>query len=163
MVGLLTFGKKIYESIDDVMRNTIGPLHDNLQKMLPLIDEDSEAFTEYVVCDKHYFHSNSISCLIPILHSTGGFKTTSENRRRKTNVQKKSLPKIFFWISLSLCSRKDKMEAGIRYAVSVPLSLMRRGDSCWPHLLTLATHGNIQTMCDLQVSFQLITHSFRIH
>ena len=96
MVGLLTFGKKIYESIDDVMRNTIGPLHDNLQKMLPLIDEDSEAFTEYVVCDKHYFHSNSISCLIPILHSTGGFKTTSENRRRKTNVQKKSLPKIFF-------------------------------------------------------------------
>ena len=44
------------------------------------------------------------------------------------------------------------MAAGMRTAVSVPLSLMRAGDECWPHLLTLAAHGNIQTMCDLRVS-----------
>ena len=40
----------------------------------------------------------------------------------------------------------------MRYAISFPLSLMRIAHSCWPHLLTLATHGNIQTICDLQVS-----------
>ena len=48
-------------------------------------------------------------------------------------------------------SREDKMAEGMRTAVSVPLSLMRTGDDCWPHLLTLAAHGNIQTMCDLRV------------
>ena len=52
MVGLMTFGKRKYESLDDVMRKTIGPLHDNLQKMLPLIDKDSEAFTDYMVALK---------------------------------------------------------------------------------------------------------------
>ena len=45
MVGLLTFGKK-FESVDDVMRKRISPLHDNLQAML---DKDSDAFTEYLV------------------------------------------------------------------------------------------------------------------
>ena len=50
MVGLLTYGKKKFESLDDVMRKTIGPLHDNLQAMLPLVDKDSEAFTDYMVC-----------------------------------------------------------------------------------------------------------------
>lgn len=62
---------------------------------------------------------------------------------------------VYQFLSPSLthpCSRREKMEAGIRYAISVPLSLMRIAHSCWPHLLTLATHGNIQTMCDLQVS-----------
>ena len=49
MVGLLTYGKKRYEDLDDVMRKTIGPLHDNLQKMMPLVDRDSEAFAEYMV------------------------------------------------------------------------------------------------------------------
>jgi glutamate formiminotransferase/formiminotetrahydrofolate cyclodeaminase len=49
MVGLLTYGKKKYEDLDDVMRKTIGPLHDNLQKMMPLVDRDSEAFAEYMV------------------------------------------------------------------------------------------------------------------
>ena len=42
MVGLLTFGKKKFESVDDVMRKTISPLHDNLQAMLPLVDKDSD-------------------------------------------------------------------------------------------------------------------------
>ena len=45
MVGLLTFGKKKFESVDDVMRKTISPLHDT---MLPLVDKDSDAFTEYI-------------------------------------------------------------------------------------------------------------------
>ena len=41
-------------------------------------------------------------------------------------------------------SRKERMEFGIRHAISVPLSLLRTAHSCWPHLLTLATHGTMQ-------------------
>ena len=48
-IGLLTFGKKKFESVDDVMQKTISPLQDNLQAMLPLVDKDSDAFTEYLV------------------------------------------------------------------------------------------------------------------
>ena len=46
------------------------------------------------------------------------------------------------------------MAEGMKTAVSVPLSLMRAGDDCWQHLLTLASHGNIQTMSDLRVSYK---------
>ncbi|CAI8045000.1 Formimidoyltransferase-cyclodeaminase [Geodia barretti] len=116
MVGLLTYGKKKYEDLDDVMRKTIGPLHDNLQKMMPLVDRDSEAFAEYMMASK-----------LP----------------QKTEEEKKI--------------RDEKMAAGMRTAVSVPLSLVRAGCECWPHLLTLATHGNIQTMCDLRVSWNRIS------
>ena len=43
------------------------------------------------------------------------------------------------------------MQAGLKEAVSVPLDLMKSCQTCWPHLLVLAKHGNIQTMSDLQV------------
>ena len=45
----MTFGKKKFESLDSVMRSVIGPLHGNMQAILPLVDRDSEAFTDYVV------------------------------------------------------------------------------------------------------------------
>ena len=44
--------------------------------------------------------------------------------------------------------------------ISVPLSLLRTAHSCWPHLLTLATHG---TMCDLQASPHLPPPSARLY
>ena len=49
MVGLLTYGNRKYESLDSVMRATIGPLYDATQKMLPLIDKDTAAFNDYMV------------------------------------------------------------------------------------------------------------------
>ena len=49
MVGMLTYGNKKYESLDSVMRVTIGPLYDATQKMLPLIDKDTAAFNDYMV------------------------------------------------------------------------------------------------------------------
>lgn len=49
MVGLLTYGNKKYESLDSLMRATIGPLYEATQKMLPLIDRDTEAFNDYMV------------------------------------------------------------------------------------------------------------------
>ena len=49
MVGLLTYGNRKYESLDSVMRATIGPLYEATQKMLPLIDKDTQAFNDYMV------------------------------------------------------------------------------------------------------------------
>jgi hypothetical protein len=53
MVGLLTYGNRKYESLDSVMRATIGPLYEATQKMLPLIDKDTQAFNDYMVLQKN--------------------------------------------------------------------------------------------------------------
>ena len=47
--------------------------------------------------------------------------------------------------------RHVAMQDGLKEAVNVPLNLMRTAHKCWPHLHSLAEHGNIQTMSDLQV------------
>ena len=44
------------------------------------------------------------------------------------------------------------MQIGLQKAVQVPLNLMKKAHNCWPHLLILSKHGNMQTMSDLQVS-----------
>ena len=49
MVGFLTFGNRKYESLDSVMRQAIAPLHEALQQLLPLADQDSQAFNDYLV------------------------------------------------------------------------------------------------------------------
>ena len=54
MVGLLTYGNRKYESLDSVMRATIRPLYEATQKMLPLIDKDTQAFNDYMVVQKNY-------------------------------------------------------------------------------------------------------------
>ena len=48
MVGLLTFGKRKYESLDGTMRTAIAPLHTAMQDMLTMVDRDTEAFTDYM-------------------------------------------------------------------------------------------------------------------
>lgn len=55
MVGLLTYGNRKYESLDSVMRATIGPLYEATQKMLPLIDKDTQAFNDYMVIIKNMY------------------------------------------------------------------------------------------------------------
>ena len=52
MVGWMTYGYKKFESIDTVMRQAIPPLNDATQKLLPLIDQDSEAYRSYVEATK---------------------------------------------------------------------------------------------------------------
>jgi len=52
MVGWMTYGYKKFESVDTVMREAIPPLNDATQKLLPLIDMDSEAYTSYVEASK---------------------------------------------------------------------------------------------------------------
>ena len=52
MVGWMTYGYKKFESVDTVMRQAIPPLNDATQKLLPLIDLDSEAFAAYTEATK---------------------------------------------------------------------------------------------------------------
>lgn len=45
----MTYGKRQYESVDSIMRETILTLYTTTQELLPAIDADSEAFTSYMV------------------------------------------------------------------------------------------------------------------
>lgn len=44
------------------------------------------------------------------------------------------------------------MDLGLKKAVDVPMSIIRTANQCWPHLVSLAEHGNISCKSDLQVS-----------
>lgn len=57
MVGLLTFGNRKFESLDGTMRTAIEPLHTAMQKMLPVVDKDTDAFTDYMVSNFPSFPS----------------------------------------------------------------------------------------------------------
>ncbi|KAJ6219427.1 hypothetical protein RDWZM_005239 [Blomia tropicalis] len=47
MVAKLSYGKKIFEKNDPIMRRLIPILHESVEKILKLVDEDTDAFTEY--------------------------------------------------------------------------------------------------------------------
>lgn len=49
MVGLLTFGKRQWEPLDQTMRTIIPPLYDIVDQILPMVEADTEAFEAYVV------------------------------------------------------------------------------------------------------------------
>jgi glutamate formiminotransferase/formiminotetrahydrofolate cyclodeaminase len=48
MVGWTTYGKRKFEDKDAIMRRNIPPLHDAMQALVPLIDQDTRAFQEYL-------------------------------------------------------------------------------------------------------------------
>ena len=48
----MTFGSKKWEHLDPTMRRLIGPLHDGFTGLIPLIDTDADAFTEYSAASK---------------------------------------------------------------------------------------------------------------
>jgi glutamate formiminotransferase/formiminotetrahydrofolate cyclodeaminase len=48
MVGWLTYGRRKYEHLDDVMRRNIPALTELQQQLLRAVDEDTEAFADYM-------------------------------------------------------------------------------------------------------------------
>lgn len=48
MVAKLTYGVRKFEALDDKMRKIIPPLHDITEKLTPLIDADTDAFSDYM-------------------------------------------------------------------------------------------------------------------
>ncbi|KAG8432535.1 hypothetical protein GDO86_016972 [Hymenochirus boettgeri] len=52
MVGQMTYGKRQFESLDGVMRDLIPPFHHAADKLLTLVDADSNAFGSYMAALK---------------------------------------------------------------------------------------------------------------
>lgn len=52
MMGWMTYGNKKFEAVDTDMRRLIPPLHENMKKLIPLIDADTDAFTDYMTAMK---------------------------------------------------------------------------------------------------------------
>jgi glutamate formiminotransferase / formiminotetrahydrofolate cyclodeaminase len=79
--------------------------------------------------------------LIPMIDSdTNAFNDYMEAMRLpKNTAEEKKL-------------RAEKMEAGMKKAVRVPMQVMRTADSCWEWMLKMAKHGNIASKSDLEVA-----------
>ena len=52
MMGWMSYGSKKFEHLDETMRKLIPPLNDNMEKLIPLIDEDTNAFNDYMTAMK---------------------------------------------------------------------------------------------------------------
>lgn len=48
--------------------------------------------------------------------------------------------------------RQAAKDLGLKKAADVPMSIIRIANQCWPHLVSLAEHGNIACKSDLQVT-----------
>jgi glutamate formiminotransferase/formiminotetrahydrofolate cyclodeaminase len=115
MMGWMTYGKRKFEAQDARMRRLIPPLHDAMQAMIPLVDEDTAAFDAYMA-------------------AMGLPKDTPEKAAARTTA----------------------MQAGLRRAIEVPLSVMRVADRCWEPMIELAAHGNPASRSDLDVGAKVL-------
>mgnify|MGYP006241650449 CR=1 FL=1 len=52
MVGWMTYGNRKFEALDATMRRLIPPLHSGMEALLPCIDADTDAFTDYMAAMK---------------------------------------------------------------------------------------------------------------
>lgn len=52
MVGWMSYGNKKFEHLDSTMRKLIPPLHYKMKELIPLIDADTNAFTDYMTAMK---------------------------------------------------------------------------------------------------------------
>lgn len=47
--------------------------------------------------------------------------------------------------------RSEKMQEGLKKAIDVPLSVMRKADECWEYVTEIAKYGNMNSKSDIQV------------
>lgn len=52
MMGWMSYGSKKFEHLDADMRRLIPPLTENMEKLIPMIDEDTNAFNDYMTAMK---------------------------------------------------------------------------------------------------------------
>lgn len=50
MVGQMTFGKRQFEDVDETIRQLLPPLYNAMIHSIPMIDADTDAFNDYMVC-----------------------------------------------------------------------------------------------------------------
>lgn len=51
MVGQMTFGKRQYEALDSTVRELLPATYQNMIQAIPMIDADTDAFNDYMVCN----------------------------------------------------------------------------------------------------------------
>lgn len=49
MAGQMTYGKRQFEAVDEAVRKLLPPLHDAMIQAVPMIDADTDAFSDYMV------------------------------------------------------------------------------------------------------------------
>ena len=52
MVGFLTYGNRKFSHLDTEMRKLIPPLYKGMKDLIPFIDADAAAFSEFMVSDE---------------------------------------------------------------------------------------------------------------
>ena len=52
MVGFLTYGNKKFAHLDEKMRVLIPPVYKAMKDLIPFIDADAAAFSEYMVTNR---------------------------------------------------------------------------------------------------------------
>lgn len=52
MVGWMTYGNKKFAHLDSKMRTLIAPMHFRMKELIPMIDADTNAFTDYMTAMK---------------------------------------------------------------------------------------------------------------
>ena len=52
MVGWMTFGWRKFEALDPTMRRLLPPLHGAMKALIPCVDADTDAFTDYMAAMK---------------------------------------------------------------------------------------------------------------
>jgi glutamate formiminotransferase/formiminotetrahydrofolate cyclodeaminase len=50
MVGQMTYGKRQFEDVDETIRQLLPPLYSAMIHSVPMIDADTDAFNDYMVC-----------------------------------------------------------------------------------------------------------------
>ena len=120
MAAKLTYGVRKFENVDKEMRALIPVLHGSVQKLIPMIDADTSAFTEYME----------------------GLRMPEETEEQKA-------------------ARTEKIQAGLKTAVTVPLNTMRLGGAVWDALRDVARHGNPACRSDIQVGAMALEAGIR--
>ena len=110
MVAKLTYGVRKFEKLDGKMREIIPPLHRISQELIPLIDADASAYSDYITALR-----------LPQ-------ETAEEKQRRQAAIQ-----------------------AGMKTAIRIPLTVMRLADEAWDAMLEIAKYGGLAFKSDVQV------------
>ena len=67
MVGMTTYGKRQWEHLDSEMRRLIPYFHDAKEKLMCVVDKDTDAFHSYMVIIKTKFEDFSVKSLMEYL------------------------------------------------------------------------------------------------
>ena len=98
--------------------------------------EDKDAVLRRLIPPLH----QAMEALIPLVDAdTRAFAEYMEARGLPTGTEEQA------------ARRRAAMEAGLKKAVEVPLTVLRLGDWCWEAMVEMARHGSIASRSDLEV------------